>query len=141
MSDLMKERYEVVAAVPFSKFKVGDILHKYSYPVFDMNYTWFSNEMFSQAINASEIDKYPHLFRKLAWHEKRDIKDMPEYVKMQEEEKTEIVKVAEWVFDRRNDYVCKIEHEYYNAISYDTDIYPATEQEYTDFVNSKKQQS
>lgn len=144
MSDLMKPRVIVTNYYPDSPFQVGDVLYKsyaQSWLTNEAHEVYTLDETLLNALKATDVEKATTCFRSLAWHEKRDIKDMPEYVKMQEEEKTEIVKVAEWVFDRRNDYVCKIEHEYYNAISYDTDIYPATEQEYTDFVNSKKQQS
>ena len=81
MIDLMTPRYEVIAPVPFSKFMVGDILHQHRHKVFGVDYTWFSADRYSQCINAKEIFDYPRLFRPLAWYEKRDIKDMPEYVK------------------------------------------------------------
>jgi len=82
MIDLMTPRYEVIAPVPFSKFMVGDILHQHRHKVFGVDYTWFSADRYSQCINANEIFDYPHLFRPLAWYEKRDIKDMPEYIKL-----------------------------------------------------------
>ena len=76
--ELLKPRYEVIADYPNNeKYKVGDILQLettggVSNTLTDDNYV---DEYESFFIT------YPHLFRKLEWWEKRDIKDMPEYVK------------------------------------------------------------
>lgn len=74
VADLMINRYKVIADYPESKYQVGFILTQIAGVTYRVN-----DSPFPTAIN--NIDKYPHLFRKLAWYEEGDVKDMPEYVK------------------------------------------------------------
>lgn len=138
MIDLMTPRYEVVADYPESKFKIGQTvtlkeIHPYSGYSFIMGDFVLSPEWFV---------KYPHLFRPLAWHEKRDIKDMPQYVKKSFSK--EVIKIDEisnlelmiskgFVMDENTADITAFGSAFFNH------YIPATEQEYEDFVNSKKQ--
>lgn len=74
MTDLMTPRYLVIADYPNSNFNVGDIL------TFVSKYNVFKKPDCSSIINADDIDKYPHLFRKLSWWENREMREMPDYV-------------------------------------------------------------
>ncbi|MDB5200560.1 MAG: hypothetical protein JWO92_2523 [Chitinophagaceae bacterium] len=73
--ELLKPGYKVIADYPLSSkyFNVGEVL------------IW-SNEGFYYADNCKmhkeTVEKYPHLFKKLEWHEERKKEDMPEYVKV-----------------------------------------------------------
>ena len=79
-AELLTPRIEVIADYPNSPFSVGDILTErtdlYVYPVFaDAAH---NNPVY---ISQGDAEQHPHLFRQLPWYEKRDIEDMPEYVK------------------------------------------------------------
>ena len=142
MIDLMTPRYEVIAPVPFSKFMVGDILHQHRHKVFGVDYTWFSADRYSQCINAKEIFDYPHLFRPLAWHEKRDIKNMPEYVKCENAKGMYFAgKVMEWDFNNRLAIFSKYDNgKPKEVISFNRetkDFTPATSTEYDNYIKQK----
>ena len=62
---------------PYSPFKVGDILTLNQISGNGSNCCTINGVVYSEAA----LNKYPHLFRRLEWHEFRDEKDMPEYVK------------------------------------------------------------
>lgn len=125
---LLQPRYEVIADYPNSPFKVGEILNfKEIYP-----FSGLSFDIPHLGIVAPEyFDKYPHLFRRLEWWEKRKPEDMPEYVK----HKTgAYYKVFVWI---TNNY-CKILNNT-NTIKVESeDIKPATFQDYTDYLTKTK---
>lgn len=77
VEELLKPRYKVVADFPQGvfKFQVGEILEKKG--------IHFTGQ--AKSINENEIDKYPHLFKKLEWWEDRKESDMPEYLKVNTE--------------------------------------------------------
>jgi len=62
---LMQPRYKVIADYPKSVHIVGR--------VYELN---------DESHYLIEFPKYPHIFRKLEWWEERDVKDLPEYVKV-----------------------------------------------------------
>ncbi len=81
---------------------------------------------------ASAIEKMPHLFRKLNWWEERKVEDMPDYVKWDVgiyPTWKKIMKVDKWnsngSFDHENVTISVI------------NCFPATEQQYNDYINSK----
>jgi hypothetical protein len=81
ISFLMIPRVEVIAYYPGSIFKIGEILQlktesRNSFPVQD----YYVKET-GRGVLASEVEKATVCFRPMAWHEKRAIEDMPEYVK------------------------------------------------------------
>lgn len=87
--ELLVPRYKVIATWPGMDYNVGNIIL-----MFDDG----SDELHSQDDGGGFIQwdrfykSFPHLFRPLAWYEKREEKDMPEYIKM----KNRIYKVEEW---------------------------------------------
>ena len=88
MKNLLQPRFEVIATYPNSNYKVGDILYKIEYATEE----WYDNgNVF--IIHRQEIEKYPHLFKKLAWWEKRTEKEMPKYIKIDHESNNVIHKI------------------------------------------------
>ena len=113
VENLMMPRYKVIADYPGmdDSYEIGEVLKP--------AYTGI-------------VDAYPHLFRKLNWWEERKVEDMPEYVKWDVDiyptwEK--IMKVDKWnsngSFDHENVTISVI------------NCFPATEQQYNDYINSK----
>lgn len=131
MKDLMTPRYEVIADYPESKFKIGQTvtlkeIHPYS------GYSFISGDF---VLSPEWFDKYPHLFRKLQWYEKRDIKDMPEYVKYVDSNELNRLSEKEWEgmfsFINNNDSIgCQLLKKLNKAL-------PATKSEYDNYINSK----
>jgi len=85
--ELLIPRYEVIADYPNNTFgKIGDIITPQSFESEDDFYDW-------------ELGKYPHLFRSLHWAEKRELNELPKYVKMNRRGTFFIYKVDEWKKD------------------------------------------
>lgn len=76
---LIIPRYEVVADYPNSRFAVGDILQQapleYCFKVGVLTTS-------DTVIGIADVLAHPHLFHPLKWWEKREIGDMPEYVRI-----------------------------------------------------------
>jgi len=78
-TELLTPRVEVIADYPNSPFKIGQILNVDAGQLKENGESY----MYVQTEHDSSVavSEYPHLFRMLPWYEKRDIEDMPEYVK------------------------------------------------------------
>lgn len=76
--ELLQHRYEVIVSYPNSEFYVGDIIEE---GVNGFCKKIRSLKGGSAMYNMVMFEIHPQIFRKLEWWEKRDIKDMPEYVK------------------------------------------------------------
>lgn len=137
MKDLMTPRYEVIADYPESKFKIGQTvtlkeIHPYS------GYSFISGDFI---LSPEWFDKYPHLFRKLQWYEKRDIKDMPEYVKKSDGivypvDYSEMGKTGGVIVDSHaTGKLNRLLVNYENMMQSST---PATQSEYEAYINSKQ---
>ncbi len=74
----MFDRYEVIAGWINTPFEIGDVLDCSEER---QSYLGAANAHYAMA---SELDKYPHLFRKLEWWEKRSLDDLVavKYVKI-----------------------------------------------------------
>lgn len=87
--ELMNPRYELIADYPSNLNQVGDIIEC---PNYDYEFTkqyWVKSK-----------DKYPHLFRKLNWWEKRSIEDMPKRLICKAiPDDTKIIEIEEWDMD------------------------------------------
>jgi hypothetical protein len=124
--DLLKPRYKCIVDYPCAIHKVGDIIKTYesamSYAVkIDVDIDYISEKIC--------LSDYPAIFKKLEWHEERDIKDMPEYAK-----------------DLENDLIGKVYRVLErglcigfkdNLVHYKNCL-PATEQEYLTYQQSKQ---
>lgn len=113
-TELLKPRYEVIADYPGSSFTIGEVVFDYKEKA------------------KSAFDKYPHLFRPLAWWEHRKPEDMPEYVK--DKSSGKVYKVADPSQNHRIWHVDgEIEHRFITRSWYT----PATETEYQEYLKSK----
>lgn len=70
--ELLKPRFEVIENYPNSKFYIGDILTPIKKG--SLRFDCDSNNL-SEIVYSPE--KYPHLFRKINWWEKRTVEQMP----------------------------------------------------------------
>ena len=137
---LLQPRYEVIADYPINRhFPLGEI--------FTLDYkeerSHVSNlgepycivepkEGLPLAWYLNEFEKYLHIFRKLEWWEKRKVEDMPDYVKLSNEE---IAKVNFWVEpDNRGYWFANYDN---NSGAYCHCIKPSTETEYLEFKNKE----
>jgi len=139
IKELMKPRYMVIADYPLSVLAVGHII-----PV--NNEGDFVNVIQGGAWK-TDITKYPHLFRKVYWAEYRMLKEMPQYVKLITKpsygsywEIGAIMKVTDWGIvsasnrlKNESEWYCKVGQHAYNACH----VEPATEQEYTSYINNQ----
>lgn len=90
VEELLKPRYKVIALWPNCKFSIGDILTfvKEVAQTYDM---WVDNN--GQFHYSNIYGNYPHLFQKLHWAEERELGELPEYVKFNNQF---CYKVIEW---------------------------------------------
>lgn len=132
MKDLMTPRWEVIADYPSSEYPKGMIVDLSQDPRYVsgnvMGALWNDEKFF---------DSYPQLFKPLAWYEKRDIKDMPEYVK--DNFKGNIVikvhKYMEGILDR---FFVSEANKHTEYLSHLACYLPATQSEYEAYINSKQ---
>ena len=71
--ELISPRYKVIADYPHSLYPIGYVIHEAANLE---GFTFFS----------TEVHKYPHIFKPLAWYEEREEKDMPAYIKIVDKE-------------------------------------------------------
>lgn len=113
MKDLMKPRCKVIADYPDSRNEVGQII---------CDVTTYMEAFYN---------KYPAIFRRLEWWEHRDVSDMPRYLK--HSVGGFVLMVSEYTM--LNGKVLFKGHRVGQPTSW---YIPATEQEYNDYLNSKK---
>lgn len=134
VADLMKPRFKVVAMYPYCPWELNEILIPDEDEEMVNPATGFVAS--SKVLSLSDIQLYPHLFRKLAWYEERDVKDMPEYVKIATTNFSElrpngtIHKVTYW---NMNDGA-NLDDYWYDF----TEVLPATQHDYETFKNGTK---
>lgn len=124
--ELMQPRWKVIEGYPFSPpiHAVGTIIE---------------GSLAPEGMEAWE-DKYPHLFKKLEWHEERKTEDMPEYVFWSKSAKKEITPVERWENTKVFGMRFSIVNDKWRHIASECSIYPATESEYQEYMrknNSK----
>lgn len=124
---LMQPRYKVIADYPGNKLEVRSILDQGIRDCFNCDGIIY---------HESILKKYPHIFKPLQWWEERKLKEMPEYVKCLKSpdkiiEPGSVLKVA-W-----NDHGGKADNGPW-IFPYTNCYEPATEAEYTTYINSKK---
>lgn len=96
--DLLNPRYQVIADYPQNTLPTGNILNLEMNTDAKGDYWYFSTPTIF--LMQDVLDKYPHLFRKLAWYEERDPKELPLYlsnwVHKQKTGQDEVLKVAKY---------------------------------------------
>lgn len=103
---LLKPRYEVIADYPFNPYQIGDLVEN----IADTSVFLYARIKDVDHLSSSSeiLDKYPHLFRKLNWWEKRKAEDMPKRLMCKAiPGDTEIIEIQEWDMDRLMGYVNK----------------------------------
>lgn len=134
--DLMAPRVIVENLWPGCEFEVGEILtlNKDGHYVGNNSFIWTLKE---------DVEPFPYLMRPLKWWEKREVSEMPEYVKINKDTRGlydletfgqylkagTIIKVVRWF--GTSPFVTK--SEFILACYID----PATESEYQSYLNSK----
>ncbi len=120
---LLTPRFEVIAPDTSGNWKIGDIITDDGISTARVG---------QRAVFALQWKSFPHLFREMAWWEKREIDEMPEYVKFKTAIPQVIAKVIEWKYESGVVFLCKTDKgiaENLWAIS------PSTKEE---FENQKK---
>ena len=129
---LMIPRYKVIATYPNSKFKVDDVLTEQD---FEGN-IWFAVERFGEAVHKDEINLYPHLFKYMAWYEKREVAEMPQFVCVGD-------KYYEVKWDKSGDvlfYQPTVTTAWLSMSIFGSITTPVTEKEYNEYLNKQKSQ-
>lgn len=140
-AELLTPRIEVIADYPNSPFVVGDILF---FEKSDGVFTTYKKEGYKEGvITAMDFANYPHLFRPLPWYEKRDIEDMPEYVKLVPDSISVAklhgfdcelyYKVYDWRITDKGNLQGKTKDDWFIV----THFTPATIDEYNQYINGK----
>lgn len=114
VEEIMKPRIILLAPIPFCINEVGHIFKMKKNGLNEMYFTILYDDGNNRDIWLEDAEKYPHLFKKLAWHEERQPEDMPEYVKRNyhDSDRVEIRKVLNFrdgVFLTDDDRVAYIE--------------------------------
>jgi hypothetical protein len=125
VEELLQPRYEVIADYPGNVQRIGYIFQV------------IGDE---QSIEAwcSEKNKYPHLFKKLAWFEKREVSEMPGYVILthpklrQDKVYDDFMKVSEW--RKYEDGFSAVVGECLIGAGY---VHPATESDFLEYQKNK----
>ena len=73
--ELLKPRYEVIAEYPKCQFKTGEILSRIKFATNDCYHTDLFAPVGGHLL--SELEMFPHLFRKMDWWEFRSVENMP----------------------------------------------------------------
>lgn len=93
--ELMNPRFEVIADYPSSLYGIGDLIEEHEPDKFH-----YQNCGDYQYASSQTLEKYPHLFKKLNWWEKRNKEDMPKKLICKAiPNDTEIIEIEEWDMD------------------------------------------
>lgn len=131
VEELLKPRYKVIAPWPDADYEVGDIIQL-------TDGGGECDEFYSTDEDGKFLEwerfylTFPHLFKKLEWHEERSKNDMPKYIRWTHPATKEVsfFEVFQWLSNSAGVYVADI-REYHLFIK---DFLPATEQEYNDYL-------
>jgi hypothetical protein len=128
VEDLLRPRYKVIADYPGSQYRIGNVV------IYNPNRD-VSVESFE-----SWLSRFPVVFRRLEWWEDREENEMPEYVKLIEDnypaiEIGTVIKVAEWC----NEGGFRLKEGEYEPIQFLSDGWQiVSEAEYLTYQNKSK---
>ena len=139
VEELMIKRVEVVGYYPRSPYNIGEILshidHLDNGSDFDL-YDSIAQE--DCCIYAHEVEKYPAIFRPVPWYERREIGDMPDFVKHPDYGYVHMVR--DWC---GLNWEGKPLYRYYQqgvlVTMSATPMLPATKQEYDSFIKKQNE--
>ena len=112
--ELLKPRFEVIADYPFNPYKIGEIAKDSNYDSILQTKTIYTNE-FGETVeqsnfcNAESFEKYPALFRKINWWEKRNKEDMPKKVMSLANDKKNVFDIEDWDMEKLIGWINKEE--------------------------------
>jgi hypothetical protein len=114
IENLLTPRFKIIADFPGNTFDINDLIT-------DLN-----------AIQITELEEYPHLFKKLLWFEDRQLNEMPKFLKHTLSGKTTYHKVNNWDLSNPNFIEWKCEEDFGNFGMWlkDFNYMPCTEAEY-----------
>ncbi len=123
MNNLLTPRYKVVADYPDSNQPLNSLLIQTS------TVPLFENNINGCKMRFSSIQKYPHIFRKLEWWENLPESNFPKFCKVG----LVVVNSDDVCIDECNNRIYVGQDEY---LFHKCTLLPATEKEYTDYINS-----
>lgn len=132
IEELLKPRYEVIAPYPAYTghgIEVGDILT-------DPGGCECVRNQNGKAVVAFDWDMFPHLFKPLPWYAKRSVEEMPEHVTWTMTERVGQVVKAD--FSKMADDIIILNNCQMTLSMWMPALRPATESEYTAYINSKR---
>lgn len=150
VEQLMQPRYEVIADYPDSPFYKNEVLQLTYRENNGKIFGWEDGKRTPGIWDNEYFLKYPHLFRRLEWWERRSVEDMPEYVVFVKDymdfKRGEVYKYSNWHkgLDKGEigfikDAKSTAKYGNHHAMpALFNQFMPATEQEYTDYITSKK---
>lgn len=134
IDELMKPRIEIVAPWPIctkhstlEPLSIGD--------VFQVNP---DGSISKDSFTVLNVAKYPHLFKPLEWWRRREVSELPQYVRRST---GTIFKVDTWEIDEEGEPFMWLEKPIMKTKDWYPDSFdflPATESEYQQYLNSKK---
>ena len=144
VEELLKPRYKVIAQYPNTPYEISDLVNiSDDGNLFHAITTWVGPD--GQLIEQQKyyhsietLQKYPHLFKQLEWWEDRKLEEMPEYVKRVNGQEGVSGVIPFSMFRKEYEPYEDAELEW-TCGSYHISLFvPATEAEYTNYINSKQ---
>lgn len=101
--ELLNPRFEVIADYPNNRYKVGDILqialNPWNGEPTDIFHKLGEQIYVGNFFKAEELEKYPHIFRKLEWYENRNYSELPKKIRYHgNNDDDDIEVVTEWKY-------------------------------------------
>jgi hypothetical protein len=124
--ELLKPRYEVIADYPNSNLEIGRIIgHSIdgSENIMELN-EWLDFHK-----------KYPAIFKLLEWWEKREEKDLPEYVKLDSGEVFKVTYLTKNIRGKDALFMNDGKYDWFIGKNIMCFYEPATEEEYTNYLS------
>jgi hypothetical protein len=143
--ELLKPRYKVIGLWPDCTVVIGGILIKHN-NIDDWLYLPKTNSSYAMnGIRESAAKKYPHLFKRLEWWHERDVKDLPDYIGVKDDDTfLWVAPVVRWDELRLNEQglvtisFTNLKGEYEEVTQGIWSTTPATKEEYEQYKSTQK---
>jgi hypothetical protein len=135
IQELLKPRFEVIEEYPKCEFKKGEILSPIKYATNPWYHT--NNKSTVVGLLLLELQKHPHLFKKLNWWEKRSEEQMPMYLKHTydlDKSRYSYNKILKWDMKYMNGIINIEKRQVCSLLSWSPEYsyIPISEEEYTE---------